>query len=151
MCFVVDDIGRNTMLTRWNREYPHLKRTLHAHWGLNTSHFLHLDCYWRKVWSLGLIVWAVKGPGSRGVCRLFWPHFDSMCLPLNNNTHTHTMWWPVCLNCWWTLPSSSVQYPGDSVVTGQGRINGRLVYVFSQVSSKWRGHVLISVCVYVSA
>uniref|UniRef100_A0A8C9RJ96 Propionyl-CoA carboxylase beta chain, mitochondrial n=1 Tax=Scleropages formosus TaxID=113540 RepID=A0A8C9RJ96_SCLFO len=25
------------------------------------------------------------------------------------------------------------KYPGDSVVTGQGRINGRLVYVFSQV------------------
>ena len=25
------------------------------------------------------------------------------------------------------------KFPGDSVVTGQGRINGRLVYVFSQV------------------
>uniref|UniRef100_A0A8C2E9D2 Propionyl-CoA carboxylase beta chain, mitochondrial n=1 Tax=Cyprinus carpio TaxID=7962 RepID=A0A8C2E9D2_CYPCA len=25
------------------------------------------------------------------------------------------------------------KYPGDSVVTGQGRINGRLVYVFSQI------------------
>lgn len=25
------------------------------------------------------------------------------------------------------------QFPGDSVVTGRGRINGRLVYVFSQV------------------
>lgn len=26
-----------------------------------------------------------------------------------------------------------IQYPGDSVVTGRGRINGRLAYVFSQV------------------
>lgn len=26
-----------------------------------------------------------------------------------------------------------MQYPGDSVVTGRGRINGRLAYVFSQV------------------
>lgn len=26
-----------------------------------------------------------------------------------------------------------LQYPGDSVVTGRGRINGRLAYVFSQV------------------
>lgn len=39
-----------------------------------------------------------------------------------------------CFRClfffffWW-------QFPGDSVVTGRGRINGRLVYVFSQVRS----------------
>lgn len=26
-----------------------------------------------------------------------------------------------------------MQYPGDSVVTGRGQINGRLAYVFSQV------------------
>lgn len=32
--------------------------------------------------------------------------------------------------------SVHTQYPGDSVVTGQGRINGRLVYVFSQVSKR---------------
>lgn len=28
---------------------------------------------------------------------------------------------------------SFIKFPGDSVVTGRGRINGRLVYVFSQV------------------
>lgn len=28
-----------------------------------------------------------------------------------------------------------MKFPGDSVVTGRGRINGRLVYVFSQVQS----------------
>ncbi|KAM9127832.1 propionyl-CoA carboxylase beta chain, mitochondrial isoform 2-T2 [Pangshura tecta] len=30
------------------------------------------------------------------------------------------------------MESDQNKYPGDSVVTGQGRINGRLVYVFSQ-------------------
>ncbi|XP_030071781.1 propionyl-CoA carboxylase beta chain, mitochondrial isoform X2 [Microcaecilia unicolor] len=30
------------------------------------------------------------------------------------------------------MDADSNKYPGDSVVTGQGRINGRLVYVFSQ-------------------
>ncbi|XP_051779000.1 propionyl-CoA carboxylase beta chain, mitochondrial isoform X2 [Erpetoichthys calabaricus] len=30
------------------------------------------------------------------------------------------------------MDSAQNKYPGDSVVTGQGRINGRLVYVFSQ-------------------
>uniref|UniRef100_A0A8B9K0W0 Propionyl-CoA carboxylase beta chain, mitochondrial n=1 Tax=Astyanax mexicanus TaxID=7994 RepID=A0A8B9K0W0_ASTMX len=33
------------------------------------------------------------------------------------------------------------KYPGDSVVTGHGRINGRLVYVFSQVSTHL--HIII--------
>lgn len=33
-----------------------------------------------------------------------------------------------CLRCLF-----GSQFPGDSVVTGRGRINGRLVYVFSQV------------------
>uniref|UniRef100_A0A8C3CWG8 Propionyl-CoA carboxylase beta chain, mitochondrial n=1 Tax=Cairina moschata TaxID=8855 RepID=A0A8C3CWG8_CAIMO len=31
------------------------------------------------------------------------------------------------------MDSSKNKYPGDSVVTGRGRINGRLAYVFSQV------------------
>uniref|UniRef100_A0A8C0H386 Propionyl-CoA carboxylase beta chain, mitochondrial n=1 Tax=Chelonoidis abingdonii TaxID=106734 RepID=A0A8C0H386_CHEAB len=31
------------------------------------------------------------------------------------------------------MESDQNKYPGDSVVTGQGRINGRLAYVFSQV------------------
>lgn len=30
------------------------------------------------------------------------------------------------------MDSSKNKYPGDSVVTGRGRINGRLAYVFSQ-------------------
>jgi len=29
----------------------------------------------------------------------------------------------------WIIP---LQYPGDSVVTGQGHINGKLAYIFSQ-------------------
>lgn len=36
------------------------------------------------------------------------------------------------------------QFPGDSVVTGQGRIDGRLVYVFSQVYN-YVAHPLIKI------
>ncbi|XP_071390702.1 propionyl-CoA carboxylase beta chain, mitochondrial isoform X1 [Centroberyx affinis] len=40
------------------------------------------------------------------------------------------------------------KFPGDSVVTGQGRINGRLVYVFSQVQHvmKWSWFPQYSLC-----
>ncbi|PKU32565.1 propionyl- carboxylase beta mitochondrial [Limosa lapponica baueri] len=39
------------------------------------------------------------------------------------------------------MDSNKNKYPGDSVVTGRGRINGRLAYVFSQmVGSSVLGH-----------
>lgn len=53
------------------------------------------------------------------------------CLILELNKLGDIIVWLIFL-----INLSSLQYPGDSVVTGQGRINGRLVYVFSQVSER---------------
>uniref|UniRef100_A0A7N6BQH4 Propionyl-CoA carboxylase beta chain, mitochondrial n=1 Tax=Anabas testudineus TaxID=64144 RepID=A0A7N6BQH4_ANATE len=45
------------------------------------------------------------------------------------------------------MEQDSNKFPGDSVVTGRGRINGRLVYVFSQVKRQLRLTVFLLILV----
>lgn len=61
------------------------------------------------------------------------------CTEATTLKHPHPLDFRNCLFLWdlkYLLSHhclSLPQFPGDSVVTGRGRINGRLVYVFSQV------------------